>query len=186
MEFIGFHGTDGANEFSILNRNFNVSAKCDEWLGTGAYFFLDGVGKPEEHAEAWAKLQAYDSSIRGNRYSRFVVIGAKITVTNVLRMDTEEGLEAFNVYRSYIKTRMEAERQSPSRSLIVNDCIVFNHILDETEFEAVINCEYIKLDVWSRVMGYGSRIPNCRVMSVKKPTVSIDVNGLHVAKRGKV
>ena len=64
MEFVGFHGTDSANENSIFQLNFTVSAKSDEWLGTGAYFFLDGVGDPTEHADSWAKLHAYDRDSR--------------------------------------------------------------------------------------------------------------------------
>lgn len=186
MEYVGFHGTDCANEVSIKKRNFNVSAESDEWLGTGAYFFLEGLGDPQEHAVAWARLQAHDKKSGKSRYKQYVVIGAKIAVTNVLCMDTHEGMQAFNVFRDYIHQRMKRERTMPSKNLIVNDCVVFNHILNVTDFEAVISCEFIKLDLWSRLKDYRSRIPNCRVMSVKEPTVSIDVNGLHVADRGDV
>ncbi|MFG1172169.1 hypothetical protein AAFN90_00885 [Erwiniaceae bacterium CAU 1747] len=184
MVFQGFHGTDSANEHSILQRNFSVSAKSDEWLGTGAYFFLDGVGNAREHAESWAKLHAYDKKLRANRYTRLVVISAKIEVNHVLHIDTPEGLAAFNFYRDYIKKDLRSKGESPSDSLIVNDCVVFNHILRNTEFEAVINNEYIKLDLWSRLKDYRSRIPNCRVMSVKEPLASIDVKDLNVVHRG--
>lgn len=186
MEFVGFHGTDSANEKSIFELNFTVSAKSDEWLGSGAYFFLDGVGDPTEHADSWAKLQAYDKDSKSNRYRDYVVISAKINVTNVLNMDTDEGRNAFNLYRKYIKNDLRAKDARPSKSLIVNDCVVFNHILANTEFDAIINCEYIKLDRWSRIRDYRSRIPNCRVMSIKEPTTSIDVKGLNVVKRGTV
>lgn len=186
MEFQGFHGTDSANEKSILNRNFTVSANSDEWLGTGAYFFIDGVGDPKEHAESWASLHSYDKKTRTYRYNRLVVISAKIDVEHVLQVDTQEGLDAFNAYRDYIKNDYRSKGWIPSRSLLVNDCVVFNHILDNTEFEAIINKEYIKLDLWSRLKDYRSRIPNCRVMSVKEPLTSIDVNGLTVVHKGKV
>lgn len=66
--------------------------------------FLDGVGDPTEHADSWAKLHAYDRDSRSNRYTDYVVISAKINVANVLNMDTDEGRNAFNVYRDYIKT----------------------------------------------------------------------------------
>ncbi|ENK1751179.1 hypothetical protein NUKP55_11470 [Klebsiella variicola] len=186
MEFVGFHGTDSANENSIFQLNFTVSAKSDEWLGTGAYFFLDGVGDPTEHADSWAKLHAYDRDSRSNRYTDYVVISAKINVANVLNMDTDEGRNAFNVYRDYIKNDHRIQGVKPSKSLIVNDCVVFNHILANTEFDAIINCEYIKLDRWSRMRDYKSRIPNCRVMSVKEPTASINVQELNVVRRGVV
>ncbi|KMK09212.1 hypothetical protein [Pluralibacter gergoviae] len=186
MEFVGFHGTDSANEESIFDLNFNVSARSDEWLGTGAYFFLEGVGDPVEHADSWAQLQAYDKYTRTNRYNDYVVISAKIEVDNVLNMDTDDGRNAFNVYREYIKNDLRITGDSPSKSLIVNDCVVFNHILANSDFEAIINCEYIKLDRWSRLRDYRSRIPNCRVMSIKEPSDSIDVKGLSVVKRGIV
>lgn len=184
MEFQGFHGTDSANEYSILQRNFTVSAKSDEWLGTGAYFFLDGVGNPKDHAESWARLHAYDKRTGTNRYSRLVVISAKIEVDHVLHVDTQEGLEAFNFYREYIKKDIRTKGKSHSDSLLINDCVVFNHILDTTEFQAVINTEYIKLDLWSRLKDYRSRIPNCRVMSIREPLASIDVQGLTVVHKG--
>lgn len=186
MEFVGFHGTDSANEDSIFELNFAVSAKSDEWLGTGAYFFLDGVGDPSQHADSWAKLHAYDSDSRSNRYTDYVVISAKINVANVLNMDTDEGRNAFNLYRNYIKNDLRSKDAKPSKSLIVNDCVVFNHILANTEFDAIINCEYIKLDRWSRMRNYKSRIPNYRVMSVKEPTASINVKELNVVRRGTV
>lgn len=184
MEFLGYHGTDSANEPSILKRNFDVSAESDEWLGTGAYFFLEGVGDAQEHATSWAKLHSYDKETRSNRYTRFVVISAQINVDNVLHMDTQDGLNAFNVYREFIKKDLRVKGDAPSQSLIVNDCVVFNHILDNTEFDAVINNEYIKLDLWSRLKDYRSRIPNCRVMSVREPKDSIQVEGINVVKKG--
>ncbi|WP_414162890.1 hypothetical protein ACMGGS_12250 [Superficieibacter sp. BNK-5] len=186
MEFVGFHGTDSANETSILQLNFTVSAKTDEWLGTGAYFFIDGVGNPTDHADSWAKLHAYDKKSKRNRYTDYVVISAKIEVDSVLRMDTDEGKNAFNVYREYIKNDLRTKGKSVSQSLIVNDCAVFNHILANAEFDAIVNCEYIKLDRWSRLKKYGSRIPNCKVLSVKEPKASIDVQKLNVVTRGVV
>ncbi|QIJ48860.1 hypothetical protein [Raoultella ornithinolytica] len=186
MEFVGFHGTDSNNEDSILRLNFTVSAKSDEWLGTGAYFFLDGVGDPVEHADSWARLQAYDKYSRSNSYTDYVVISAKINVNSVLNMDTDDGRNAFNLYREYIKKDLRTTGTTPSKSLIVNDCVVFNHILANAGFDAIINCEYIKLDRWSRLKDYRSRIPNCRVMSIKEPMDSIDVKGLSITRRGTV
>lgn len=99
-------------------------------------------------------------------------------------MDTNEGIEAFNHYRDYVISRMKKAGEKPDKSLIVNDCIVFNHMLQNAGFDAVINREFIKLDLWSRINKYGSRVPNCRVLSVKEPSASINVDQIEVVDRG--
>ncbi|AVG77945.1 hypothetical protein [Pantoea ananatis] len=175
MEYVGFHGTSSLNESSIKKENFRVSSAANEWLGTGAYFFIDGVGNPQLHAKNWAKFR---------KSKRFVVLSVKVIVENVLHMDTNEGIEAFNHYRDYVISRMKKAGEKPDKSLIVNDCIVFNHMLQNAGFDAVINREFIKLDLWSRINKYGSRVPNCRVLSVKEPSASINVDQIEVVDRG--
>ncbi|MGE6037029.1 hypothetical protein ACQJ1N_02460 [Klebsiella pneumoniae] len=186
MEFEGFHGTDEKNRSSILCNNFSVSAKDDEWLGTGAYFFIDGISKPLVDARNWAKVQSYDTEARRKKYHRYAVIKAIIKVNSVLRLDEQEGQIAYNVFRNFLIEKMKKDKIKPKVSAIRNDCEVCNHILENTEFEAIINPEFIKLDVWSRRNRYYSRIPTCRIICVKEPKTAIDVNALQVVERGKV
>ncbi|MEI9692543.1 hypothetical protein V5074_05265 [Atlantibacter hermannii] len=186
MEFEGFHGTDFNKKQSILERNFSVSASEDEWLGTGAYFFIEGISDPQLDARYWAKLQAYDKETKSNRYDKYAVIKAIIKVENVLRLDQQEGLIAYNRFRTYLLEKMKAERIRPKIGAIRNDCEVCNHILQNSDFEAIVNFEYIKLDEWSRVKKYSSRIPTCKIMSVKEPKTSIDVKGVTVVERGRI
>lgn len=186
MEIVGFHGTDSKNQKSILENNFSVSAKDDEWLGTGAYFFIDGISDPESDAVQWAKLHSYDKETRRNRYNRFIVVRASIKVTNVLRLDEQEGQIAYNHFRTYLIEKMRRNRIQPKVGAIRNDCEVCNYILENTDFEAIINPEYIKLDKWSRIQKYSSRIPTCRIISVREPNACIDVNDLQVVQRGSV
>lgn len=186
MEFEGFHGTDEKNQTSILCNNFSVSAKDDEWLGTGAYFFIDGISDPLTDARNWAKVQSYDTETRGKKYHRYAVVKATIKVDLVLRLDEREGQIAYNVFRDYLIEKMKKERVRPKVGAIRNDCEVCNHILENTEFEAIINHEFIKLDAWSRRNRYASRVPTCRIISVKEPKASIDVNDLRVVERGRV
>lgn len=186
MEFEGFHGTDLDNHNSILGLNFSVSASEDDWLGTGAYFFIEGISDPKLDARHWAKLHAYDKHTGTNRYKNYAVIKAVIDVNNVLRLDREDGLIAYNAFREYLLDRMKKERIRPKVSAIRNDCEVCNHILQNSEFDAIVNFEYIKLDKWTRIKNYASRIPTCRIMSVKEPKTSIDVRKLSVVERGRV
>ncbi|MDR5610419.1 MULTISPECIES: hypothetical protein [unclassified Arsenophonus] len=67
MELIGYHGTNAENEDMILSGNFRVSTKDDEWLGTGAYFFIAGISDPINDAERWAIVQAYDHNLKINK-----------------------------------------------------------------------------------------------------------------------
>lgn len=101
----------------------------------------------------------------------------------VLRLDEREGQIAYNVFRNYLIDKMKRERVRPKVGAIRNDCEVCNHILENTEFEAIINNEFIKLDSWSRRNRYSSRVPTCKIISVKEPKSSIDVNALQVVER---
>lgn len=186
MDYEGFHGTDSKNQQSILELNFTVSANEDDWLGTGAYFFINGISDPAADARNWAKLQAYDKRIGQKTYHRYAVVKAKITVQNVLCLDESDGLIAYNAYRNHLIEKMKKNRIKPKVGAIRNDCEVCNHILNNSDFDAIINLEYIKLDEWSRRAQYSSRVPTCRIMSVKEPSTSIDVNGMSVVDRGKV
>lgn len=186
MVFEGYHGTDFDKQQSIFDMNFSVSASEDDWLGTGAYFFIDGISDPIQDAKHWAKLHAYDKIKKSNRYNKYAVIKAIINVTNVLRLDQQDGMIAYNVFRNYLLDRMKKERIRPKVGAIRNDCEVCNHILQNSDFDAIVNFEYIKLDKWTRVKNYSSRIPTCRIMSVKEPKISINVDGLSVVDRGDV
>jgi hypothetical protein len=186
MEYEGFHGTNRDFEELILIGNFNVSADSDEWLGTGAYFFIDGISDPKEDAKNWAKLQAYDSDIGKNTYHRFSVVSAKINVSQVLRLDTDEGMKAFNEYRDRLIDLMKRNGIRPKKSMIESDCEICNHIFSQSGFEAIINNEFIQLDLWSRRTRYRSRMPVCKIMSVKDPSTSVDINDIAVVQRGRV
>ncbi|QTL40664.1 hypothetical protein HGO23_04620 [Xenorhabdus budapestensis] len=186
MKLIGFHGTDANNEASILGGNFRVSAKDDEWLGTGAYFFVEGLGDPQKNAEDWARLQAWNNKKKLNNYSEFVVLSVEIIVQKALELDTNEGLQAFEIFRTVILTRMRKQGIQKSKSLLENDCTICNLIMAQTDFDAIIRNEYIKLDKFTRIIKYQSRIPNCRIVSVKNPTKSINKGKIKSVIRGLV
>ncbi|MDC9599002.1 hypothetical protein [Xenorhabdus anantnagensis] len=189
MKLIGFHGTDANNEASILSGNFRVSAKSDEWLGTGAYFFIEGLGDPEHSAVCWAKLQSYDKVKKRYRYTQFSVIKAKISISNPLDLDSLQGKKVFNYFRDEMIGIMKQNNISATESFrnsLKNDCEICNYIAKTIGCDAIIRSEYIKLDLWSRKNVYNSRIQNCTIVSIREPSQSIDKNSLTVTQRGRV
>ncbi|NHB89570.1 hypothetical protein [Photorhabdus tasmaniensis] len=189
MNLIGYHGTDAENEASILSGNFKASTKNDEWLGTGAYFFIEGISEPENNAICWAKLQSYDKIKKCYRYTQFSVIRANISINNPLDLDSLEGKKVFNYFRDEIISIMKQNNIPETESFrnsLRNDCEICNYIAKSISCDAVIRSEYIKLDLWSRKNVYNSRIQNCTIVSIREPSQSIDKNSLTVTQRGEV
>ncbi len=186
MQLQGYHGTNASNESAILNGNFSVSSRNDDWLGTGAYFFIEGITSPKTSARKWAKLRAYDKKSKTNSYTHYSVISAAIDVENVLALETEEGMKAFNTFREGLINIMKLKGIKPSRSYYADDCRVCNFAVEQCGFDAVTRYEFIKLDKWSRINGYQSRMPTCRIISVRDPSKSINIASLTVEERGKV
>ncbi|MBQ0207804.1 hypothetical protein J7S50_01190 [Providencia rettgeri] len=178
MNLIGYHGTSAENESSIVSGNFNVSANDDEWLGTGAYFFIDGVSCPKENAEKWAIFR----SRGGISYKRYSVLSVDLSLSSPLDLDTDEGANVFCKYRDALLEKMKDEGLKPSRKLMENDCKVCNVILETTEVDAIIRKEYIQLDTLLR--GHLSRVPNCRIISVKNPDTS--VSNIRACSKGEI
>ena len=184
MTYEGFHGTNLANGSSILKSNFIVSCKEDEWLGEGAYFFLHGVGDPQEHAKNWSILQSYDKKARAHTYHEYAVLRAEITIENVMHLDTDEGIAAFNFFRQQLIELITEKNWNVSKRALENDCYACNFAMNHGGYEAIVNREYIKLDKWSRIKRYQSRLPTCKIMCVKDPHKSIDIRSLAIVEQG--
>lgn len=178
MDLIGYHGTSEENESSIVSGNFNVSANDDEWLGTGAYFFIDGVSCPKNNAEKWAILR----SGGGVYYKRYSVLSVDLSLSYPLDLDTDAGASVFGEYREALLKKMKDEGLKLSGKLMENDCKVCNVILEATKVDAIIRKEYIQLD--SLLRRHRSRVPNCRIISVKNPDTS--VSNIRACSKGEI
>lgn len=51
---IGWHGTTKEAGEKIKSANFNISTGMRQWLGDGVYFFVNGIGDPNDLARQWA------------------------------------------------------------------------------------------------------------------------------------
>lgn len=171
---IGYHGTNAENETSIIQNNFVVSSQSDDWLGTGAYFFIEGLLDPAECAESWAKVSSYDKSNRRYMYESYAVMRATLNLDVPFDLDEKENLEAYQIYRKAFFESLSKNNLN-TKGALHSDCQICNMIMsdDELEIDAIIRREYIKLESEHRIKRYDSRIPNCRIVSVKNPKKSV-------------
>lgn len=167
--FVGYRGTDDANVDSILTGGMNPSLGDDEWLGDGAYFFIEGLSRtPEVQAEQWAIVSAWDSELRKNKYDKYSVLKADIDVDDEYFLDltTAEGMEVFY----YIKESMmkKLKRLSKTRKVLFIDGHVINMSRNKLfkRVDVVKGNVFIKLTKEDRIYKLQSRLPNCTITAV--------------------
>jgi hypothetical protein len=57
-EWAGYHGTSLQSAEQIVVSNYRISEADNDWLGNGAYFFIDGFADPVENAVNWARFRS--------------------------------------------------------------------------------------------------------------------------------
>lgn len=183
-QWLGFHGTSAFNAASILNTNFRVSTYENDWLGTGAYFFLEAKGllSPIEKAAEWAKSRA---SKARPRYSALSVLEASIETEIYLDLDDEGHIAALNVIKGEYMEIMKREGKRPTGNRLLDKCAFCNYVMQEHGVEALVRREYIKTAEDEFLVGFDGGVPNCRVMCVRDPTASIK-NVRYAVERRKV
>lgn len=167
---IGYHATEEDNEASIRQDNFLPSSSPREWLGKGAYFFVEGITSPGpiENAVKWAKEH--------KQFLRYIVLRASIEVEEECCIDlrTKDGNEALAALRKlymdffYIKGRKKP--LSKPTSIDVD-------ILDEAgrfskQLKVVVNAVYIRF-AEEKNFGIASYVPNATIACVKTPKENI-------------
>lgn len=167
INFQGYHGTNSARVESILTYGFKLSRGNKEWLGDGVYFFIHGKSKtPENQAEQWAILSAWDKSAKQNTYTDFSVLKADIRVdeSNFLDLTSPDGLEIFE----YIKLKILKKLSPRKLSNDVIDGIVVNFGRAELKlrFDVVKGDVFIKLTLVDRIYNLNSRLANSTICSV--------------------
>lgn len=173
---IGYHGTDANKKASIMECNFYVSSETDDWLGSGAYFFIDGLLDPIECAVRWGKVSSYDAEKRVQKYDSYVVLEAKLNVNDdaIFDLDVKDNIEAYEEYRQEYFRALES-KGIRTKGMFKNDCEICNMIFEDEDsgVEAIVRREYIKFDKLQRIRKHDSRIPNCRIVSIKNPKVYV-------------
>ncbi|HAW3882588.1 TPA: hypothetical protein JLU53_004403 [Escherichia coli] len=171
-QWLGYHGTSVLCANSIINTNFNVSRQENDWLGTGAYFFIESPGllAPEEKAAQWANIRA--SNARPN-YTNLAVLEATIEVEQYLDLDNDEHIAALNKVREVYMEIMKSEGKKPTGNRLFDKCCFCNYLMHEHGIDALIRKEYIKTTREELDYGFEGGVPNCRVLCVKDPKASV-------------
>ena len=94
-KYIGYHGTTKNAAKQIVNQsNFKVSAKIDDWLGTGVYFFENDC------------KQAYNFVKKGRRVADASIIKATLEPEFVFDLLLTEAVSVFTDVHNKILPRL--------------------------------------------------------------------------------
>lgn len=181
----GFHGTDSAHVDSILNEGFKPSLGFREWLGDGAYFFVEGLNcEPEKQAEQWAIYKAWDNRTKKNKYLSYTVLNGTVEVLeeNFLDLTTANGVEVLD----YLQQKCTSKLSKIKKKVEFIDGYLINFARSENFFDVKVTKGnfYIKLRKEDRLSNLSRRSPNCTICSVYNPNENI-VN-IEITKKGEV
>jgi hypothetical protein len=185
VSIIGFHGTSFENAIKIAKGDFIISKGNTEWIGDGAYFFIEGISKvPKEQAEQWAIAQAWDNNVSKYRYNDISVIKSDILVEedNFLDLTTSEGVEVL----LYILEQHEKKILGIGKSLSYLDGLIVNFARGEglLEVDVVKGNFYIKF-ANERVFKINLRTSNCTICSVFDTKKNLENNTIISNKKIK-
>ena len=181
IHFEGWHGTDEALEASICSSNFQMSEGEHHWLGSGVYFFMKGIGNPQEHARNWVCSEAYKK-----KNLRYIVLKTNVQVSDdvVLDLRDEEALELFNEHRRIVLAGLrKAQRQARWKSLDYMDGKVIDHLKACIGIQLVIQHFYVQF-LRDRIQKIRSRVPNCTFLCASNPQDCIKPAEIPVVERG--
>lgn len=156
----------------IVKSTFKVSTAEGDWLGSGAYFFVqgDGVDDPCEKASSWAVSRA---RVVKPRYTNYSVLLAHISTPVYLDLDNTEHIAALNKIRDLYMDIIKQQGKKPSGNRLVDKCTFSNFVMQEHGVDALIRREYIKTTDHEKEFGFDAGVPNCRILCLKDPVKSI-------------
>lgn len=167
----GWHGTSALSGNQIIASTFRKSQAVKDWLGNGAYFFIEdnGHSDPIVKAEEWAVLRSNSA----RNYSRYSVLRAEIEAETCLDFDDPAHIGALNELRNAYSEFLRNHGRRPSGEFLLDKCNFCNFLIEEHEVEALIKREYIKTTQDELDFGVHAGIPNCRIMCVSNPDASV-------------
>lgn len=130
---------------SIVNSNFVVTASEEDWLGTGVYFFLDGISSGFKSALEWA-----NNSHQGQNCC-VIEVTVEVPVSLVFDLTSIANLREFNTIRNLVvdeNYQLLAARRDLTvkkrRDIRLDDRIITNKIMEKVSKKILIHNVYIK------------------------------------------
>lgn len=156
----GHHGTNKTSAYIIHEtKNFIISKNEELWLGDGAYFFENN----KKMAWNWSKAEGHKKG-----YKEYGIIEANIEAdeNTVLNLDTDFGQDFFHLQREAFMERLGKARFSVKAKKKFFDGEVINDMCTIVPYKIVCQKMFVQL-VRDRRIKVLSRVPNCRVISVR-------------------
>lgn len=175
VQFDGYHGTSQVKANSIVKQGIEISKGDEHWFGDGAYFFVEGLSKPDQNAEKYSIRASYNRGLGRDTYVRYGILKVKIEVEErcFLDLNSEDGIAVYNYLIEKYLEKIKPKKKFNSGDFI--DGKVINTAREEKiiELDAIKGNMYIKFTLDSRVLNVLSRISNCTMCCVVDPKKNI-------------
>lgn len=166
ISLVGYHGTSREAADTIIHSSYTFRPSPEDWLGSGVYFFVDGISCPEKCAAEWARNKFGDDAC--------AVVRTRIEACadKVLDLTSAAGLARYNEVRLSFLARNKVElarrrdlRIKKRRDIRLDDKIVTDAVLKELGITVLIHNVYIK-NALQRELIVESSYPNSTACSV--------------------
>lgn len=189
--FIGYHGTDNTCSQSILSENFRVSDN-DDWVGKGAYFFVEGLYDPIKAAKEWAISRANRYSKKDKCYTlsypRYAVIESLITTDQekVLDLVCAEGRKGYAKFKECILEDACRRGIALTTRERHNEGLIVDELCEKYSMDIVLSELVITTSEYSLKQRVTDKIPNKTVIAVRAPSERVHLDQTRVAEEGDV
>lgn len=167
ISLAGFHGTSRAGAGPIADSTYKISPSPEDWLGSGVYFFIDGIACPIRSASEWAR----------NKFGRDDAALVKSTIRapaeKVLDLRSIEGLARYDAARiAFLEQNRVPLLQrrdlniKKRKDIRLDDRIVTEAVCEKLGIAVLIHNVYIK-NALQRELIMESSYPNATVCSVR-------------------
>lgn len=178
-EYIAYHGTLLSKIDSISRTGTLMPSENDnDWLGPGAYYFIDGLNDPKHSAINWAVCVNWDKAKRQFKEDKVAVVKAAIK-TPINRVFDLRDIAVVKQFHSIRSKFLEQETRDKVMTIPrpverTYDSVLFDIIKKELNVSIFIGNFHIQLNIYERYFKLDSRVPNVSILCVS-PTKNKDI-----------
>lgn len=187
----GHHGTDFVSANKIKSSNYKISKGDKEWLGDGAYFFIEGIStNTVELAEKWAIAQSWNNETKTRNYNKYAVIESiiKVDEEKFLDLTTEEGVKILFYFAEQFIEEIKKEIAKGQKGLKFLDGFLINLMRGENVLpptDVIKGNFYIKFEQ-ERKNKINFRTNNCTICAVYNPKKNIIKKSNKIVDKGEI
>ena len=173
--FRGFHGTAASHVGSIKRGGIRASANSDDWLGTGTYFFIEGIADPRESAFEWARCKLWDKNVQRFVEPKIAIVEVEIAVAEDSLFDLRDPQNAryfHEARREWLKAQVpprSTTRPRPTPEEETFDTELLDAFKREHQIAVIVEDFHIQFSIRERHFRMDSRIPNVSMLCLSHP-----------------